>query len=176
MVRQLNQLAHMRQFTDPSFTIVVRPNADTLYSVLTYDVTKEPLVISVPDSGGRYFLLQWLDMWSDVFTVPGTRTTGNAAQTFAIVGPKWQDTLPEGIREYRSPTGQGLPHSIRAERGATSAHGGHARGAQADQDRAHQGWLSQQRLADQHDGDWHVRHRFPASRGHRLWRLRGEYH
>ena len=82
----VNQLAHAREFPDPSFTIVVRPNADTLYTALTYDVTKEPLVVSVPDSGGRYYLMPWLDCWTDVFTVPGKRTTGTGAQTFAIAG------------------------------------------------------------------------------------------
>ncbi|CAH1692725.1 conserved exported hypothetical protein [Hyphomicrobiales bacterium] len=104
----INQFGHMREFPDPSFTIVVRPNADTLYSSLGYDVSKEPLVISVPASDGRYYLLPWLDMWSDIFTVPGTRTSGNGAQTFAIVGPNWQGQLPAGITEYRSPTGRGL--------------------------------------------------------------------
>ncbi|MDI9848879.1 DUF1254 domain-containing protein [Rhodoblastus sp. 17X3] len=104
----INQFGHMREFPDPSFTIVVRPNADTLYSSLGYDVSKEPLIISVPESGGRYYLLPFLDFWSDVFTVPGTRTTGNDAQTFAIVGPNWQGQLPAGVTEYRSPTGSGL--------------------------------------------------------------------
>lgn len=104
----INQFGHARAFPDPNFTIVVRPNADTLYSSLGYDVSKEPLVISVPASDGRYYLLPFLDMWSDIFTVPGTRTSGNGAQTFAIVGPNWQGELPEGIMEYRSPTGSGL--------------------------------------------------------------------
>ena len=103
-----NQLGHIRAFPDPSFTLVVRPNADTLYSSLGYDVSAEPIVLSIPDSGGRYFLLPFLDMWSDIFTAPGTRTTGNNAQTFAIVGPHWQGRLPAGVREYRSPTGKGL--------------------------------------------------------------------
>ncbi|MGR9088706.1 MAG: DUF1254 domain-containing protein, partial [Gammaproteobacteria bacterium] len=81
---------------------------DTLYSPLSYDVSREPLVVSIPDAGDRYYLLPFLDMWSDVFTVPGTRTTGNGAQTFAIVGPDWKGHLPKGVKEYRSPTGQGL--------------------------------------------------------------------
>lgn len=104
----INQLAHAREFPDATFTIVVRPNADTLYTALTYDVTKEPLVISIPDSGGRYYLTPWLDYWTDVFTVPGSRTTGTGPLTYAIVGPKWKGTLPEGVKEYRSPTGSGL--------------------------------------------------------------------
>lgn len=104
----INQLAHGRVFPDHNFTVVVRPNADTLYTVLSFDVAKEPLVVSIPDSAGRYYLMPWLDAWTDVFAAPGTRTTGNAAQTFAIVGPNWQGRLPAGITEYRSPTAAGL--------------------------------------------------------------------
>jgi hypothetical protein len=103
----INQFAHMRAFPDASFTDVVRPNADTLYSSLWYDVSKEPLVISVATSGQRYFLLPMLDMWTDVWASPGTRTTGNAAQTFAIVGPRWQGTLPPDMEMLRSPTETG---------------------------------------------------------------------
>ncbi|MGR9085932.1 MAG: DUF1254 domain-containing protein, partial [Gammaproteobacteria bacterium] len=49
----VNQFGHMREFPDPSFTIVVRPNSDTLYSPLSYDVSREPLVVSIPDAGDR---------------------------------------------------------------------------------------------------------------------------
>ena len=103
----INQFGHARAFPDPSFTVVVRPNADTLYSSLVYDVSREPLVVTVPDSGGRYYLLPVLDKWSDVFAVPGSRTTGNRAQMFAIVGPNWQGELPPGLRRYDSPTAGG---------------------------------------------------------------------
>lgn len=104
----VNQLTHSRAFPDPNFTVVVRPNADTLYTVVTFDVSQEPLVIEMPDSAGRYYLMQAMDFWSDVFMSPGTRTTGNAAQSFAIVGPGWHGQLPAGVREYRSPTASGL--------------------------------------------------------------------
>ena len=76
----MNQFAHRRTFPDPKFTDVVRPNADTLYSSLWFDVAKDPLIISVPDSGGRYYLLPMLDMWTDVFASPGKRTTGTGAR------------------------------------------------------------------------------------------------
>ncbi|WP_342118580.1 DUF1254 domain-containing protein [Pseudoduganella sp. OTU4001] len=103
----VNQFVHMAAFPDANFTAVVRPNADTLYSSLWFDVAKEPLVISVPDSGGRYYLLPALDMWTDVFMSPGSRTTGNHAQTVAIVGPSWQGKLPAGVTAYRAPTASG---------------------------------------------------------------------
>ncbi|WP_246696916.1 DUF1254 domain-containing protein [Methylobacterium planeticum] len=107
MAAPVNQFAHLAAFPDAKFTDVVRPNADTLYSSMWFDVTKEPLVISLPASDGRYYLLPILDMWTEVFTSPGSRTTGNSAQTFALAGPDWSGTIPEGIDFVRSPTGMG---------------------------------------------------------------------
>jgi hypothetical protein len=92
----LNQFGHIREFPDPSFTIVVRPNADTLYSTLGYDVTREPLVISIPASNDRYYLLPFLDMWSDIFTAPGTRTTGNGAQYSPSSARRGKEAYPRG--------------------------------------------------------------------------------
>ncbi len=100
----MNQFAHVAAFPDDKFDTVVRPNADTLYSSLWFDVRREPVIITVPDSGGRYYLLPVLDMWTDVFTSPGTRTTGNGPQQFAIVGPRWHGKLPAGMAVYVSPT------------------------------------------------------------------------
>ncbi|UIF89714.1 DUF1254 domain-containing protein [Cupriavidus sp. UYPR2.512] len=103
----MNQFAHLAGFPDDKFDMVVRPNADTLYSILWFNVAREPLIITVPDSGGRYYLLPALDMWTDVFTSPGTRTTGNGPQQFAIVGPRWHGQLPAGVPAYVSPTSVG---------------------------------------------------------------------
>ena len=60
--------------------------------------------MSLPDFHDRYYLFPMLDAWTEVFQVPGKRTTGTGAQTYAIVGPGWTGQLPEGVREYRSPT------------------------------------------------------------------------
>jgi len=103
----MNQFSHVAAFPDPDWTMVVRPNADTLYSILFYDVGQEPLVVSAPDAAGRYYLLQLLDAWSDVFESIGTRTTGSTALRFALVGPTWQGGLPEGTILVRSPTSMG---------------------------------------------------------------------
>ena len=110
----VNQFYHMRAVPDASFTDVVRPNADTLYSSMWFDVEKEPLVVSVPDSGARYYLLPMLDMWTDVFASPGKRTTGTRAQTFAIVGPDWKGKLPDGVRLDSRADGRGLAHRAHA--------------------------------------------------------------
>lgn len=103
----MNQFAHVRAFPDHTFTEVIRPNADTLYSSLFFDVEREPLVISVPDSSGRYYLLPILDLWTDVFACPGARTTGTGAQTLAIAGPEWEGKLPDDVELIRAPTNVG---------------------------------------------------------------------
>ena len=74
----VNQIGHLREFPDYTFTDVVSPNADTLYSASWIDVTKEPMVLSVPAAGTRYYLMPLLDGWTNVFASPGTRTTGEA--------------------------------------------------------------------------------------------------
>jgi hypothetical protein len=103
----MNKFDHKRAFPDATFTDVVRPNADTLYSILWFDLAKEPLVINVSDSGGRYYLLQMLDMWSDVFASPGSRTTGTKAQLIVLAGAGWKGEIPEGATLIRSPTATG---------------------------------------------------------------------
>jgi hypothetical protein len=100
----MGQLIRLRTYPDASFRDVTAPNADTLYTTAWFDVSKEPWVLSVPAMGDRYFLLPMLDGWTEVFQVPGTRTTGDKAKTWAITGPNWKGKLPQGVREYKSPT------------------------------------------------------------------------
>lgn len=100
----MGQLLLMREYPNASFKDVTAPNADTLYSTAWLDLAKEPYVLSLPDLGDRYFLMPMLDGWTNVFEVPGTRTTGNKAQTYAITGPGWQGTLPVGVKQLKAPT------------------------------------------------------------------------
>ncbi|HQR38089.1 MAG TPA: DUF1254 domain-containing protein [Blastocatellia bacterium] len=101
----MGQFAKLRQYPDASFNAVTAPNADTLYSTAWLDLTTEPYILSVPDMGDRYFLLPMLDGWTNVFQVPGQRTTGDKPQKYAITGPNWKGgTLPEGVTEYKAPT------------------------------------------------------------------------
>ena len=99
-----NQFNDSHEFPDSSFTDVVSPNADTLYSMAWLDLSKEPIVLDLPDLGTRYYLMQMMDAWSNVFASPGTRTTGNRKGSYAIVGPAWTGTLPAGLKEIKSPT------------------------------------------------------------------------
>ena len=100
----VNQFANARAYPGANEKDVVRFNFDTLYSLAWIDVSKEPIILSVPNTGGRYYLLEMLDMWSDVFSVVGKRTTGTGAGNFALVNSGWEGTLPEGIAKIVAPT------------------------------------------------------------------------
>jgi hypothetical protein len=100
----MGQLIRLREYPNASFRDVTAPNADTLYTTCFLDVSKEPYVLSLPDAHGRYYLFPMLDGWTDVFQVPGKRTTGTGPQKYVITGPGWKGTLPKGVKEYKSPT------------------------------------------------------------------------
>jgi hypothetical protein len=100
----VNQFVNVKEFPDASFTDVVRANVDTLYSRAWLDLYNEPIVLSVPDTNDRYYLMPMLDGWTNVFSSPGKRTTETKAGNFAIVGPRWQGTLPPGVTEIKSTT------------------------------------------------------------------------
>lgn len=100
----MGQFARLRTYPNASFTDVTAPNADTLYTTAWIDVGQEPYILSLPDAKDRYYLFPMLDGWTDVFEVPGKRTTGTGPQKYAITGPGWQGKLPEGVKEYKSPT------------------------------------------------------------------------
>jgi hypothetical protein len=100
----MNMFANIGAYPTAEMRVVVRPNFDTLYSSGWLDLTKEPMIVSVPDTHGRYYLLPMLDMWTDVFASPGWRTTGTHAGDFAVVPEGWTGALPAGVVRIGSPT------------------------------------------------------------------------
>lgn len=100
----MNMFVSIPTYPPANFKGVVRPNFDTLYSSAWLDLTKEPMVISVPDTNGRYYLLPMLDMWSDVFASPGWRTTGTQVGYFLVTPPDWKGNIPVAFTQLKAPT------------------------------------------------------------------------
>ena len=103
----VNHFHHVRNVADASYRDGGSPNNDTLYSIAWVDVGREPVILSHPDMGDRYFTFQLASLDSDNFAYVGKRTTGSKAGSFAIVGPHWKGKLPPGIQllaASRTPT------------------------------------------------------------------------
>ena len=100
----MGRFISLKQYPNAEFRDVTAPNADTLYSSAWLDLSKEPYVLTIPDESDRYFLMPMLSGWTDVFAVPGKRTTGTGPQTYAITGPNWKGELPTGMKQLQSPT------------------------------------------------------------------------
>ena len=106
-VAPINQLArpYQAQLTAGS---LVQPmpiaTYDFAYANGWFNLTKEPMVLSVPASNGRYNVMTLYDEWTNVFASLGPRTTGNGSGAYAIVGPGWNGTLPPNLTKIQAPT------------------------------------------------------------------------
>ncbi len=122
MFAPINQIGNNRQFPDDKFTAIVKPNLDTYYSMAWIDLKAEPIVFTVPASD-RYYLMPLLDAYSNVFSSPGTRTTGTGAHTFLLTGSHWKGDVPAGMGQIKAPTNRvwliGRTQVNSAEDGAT---------------------------------------------------------
>lgn len=93
-----NVLTHQRGLLDARYKDGGRPNSDTVYSGGWFDLTREPVIVEVPDFGSRYYSIELANFDADNFGYIGTRATGSKAGTFALVGPNWTGSLPSGVK------------------------------------------------------------------------------
>ncbi len=98
-----NQFAHSGRLADPDATFV-SVNNDTLYSIAQLDLSAGPLLLDVPDTQGAYYVLQFVDAWSNNFGYIGRRATGTARSRWLIVPPGWRGKPPDGVQVISSPT------------------------------------------------------------------------
>ncbi|CAM3103898.1 DUF1254 domain-containing protein [Saccharomonospora xinjiangensis] len=94
----VNHFWHGRTLFDASDQEGLTPNNDTLYSAAWVDLSEEPVILSHPDMGERYFTFELVAITSDNYDYVGKRATGSAAGDFALVGPGWDGKLPQGVR------------------------------------------------------------------------------
>jgi hypothetical protein len=96
--RWCNLFTHERALLTAGKSRVVMPNNDTLYANAWLDLSQQPLVISMPDTGSRYYVLGFLDYYTNPFAHLGTRTTGNRARSVLVSGPGWSGEVPEAFQ------------------------------------------------------------------------------
>jgi hypothetical protein len=89
----------MPHFVSPYFTNVVRISLNSPWTRGFLDLDKDPIVLSVPDTKGRYYVFSVMNMWTDVFASIGKRTTGTAPGNFLIAGAHWSGVVPEDIKQ-----------------------------------------------------------------------------
>jgi hypothetical protein len=101
----LNTLYAMPDLASPTSNspLLASGNHETLYLGGYLDLSQEPEVLHVPDMAGRYYAVQFIDPWWDVFAYVGRRTTGTQAGDFLISGPRWRGTVPAGLTRISSP-------------------------------------------------------------------------
>jgi hypothetical protein len=101
---EINTFIHFRKLVSPGDTLVISPNVDTLYSNAWLDLSKGPLLLHIPKTTGRYYVMGMLDAWTNVFANPGTRTDGSDGDDFVIVGPHWNGELPSNLTKITAST------------------------------------------------------------------------
>jgi hypothetical protein len=98
----MGQLIKMRAYPAVDNKGAAAPNADTMYTMVWYDLSSEPWVFSIPDMGDRFYIMPMLSGNNEVFHVAGTRLTGGKPQKFLITGPGWSGTVPEGLTQVKA--------------------------------------------------------------------------
>lgn len=101
---RLNMITHRAQLLDHNARQVTAPNNDTIYSSSFLDLSGGPVEIDAPSSTDRYFSIAFMQAFTDVFAYIGTRATDGRGGRHWIVGPRWDGTVPRGIRLIRAPT------------------------------------------------------------------------
>src|SRR5262245_23011722 len=96
----LNQFAHASK---PSRS-QAHPDPHMLMSFAWLNLKREPLVLSLPDTGGRFYSMQVTDGWTNVRASLGARTSGHGARDVALVGPRWSGAIPDGLQTLAIPT------------------------------------------------------------------------
>jgi hypothetical protein len=99
-----NTFGHARELLDPSAHFV-SPNNDTLYMIALCDVRSGPLVLRVPDTADRYYVLQFVDAWTNNFAYIGRRATCTAEGHYLLAPHDYAGEVPEGMPVVCAPSG-----------------------------------------------------------------------
>ena len=94
----LNQFSNEKIFPDSKYSSNLYPNADTLYSSAWIELGKEPVILEIPDTKGRYSEFIVTDAWGNLITSLGKRISGTEKQKYIIAGTDWKGEDPAGLK------------------------------------------------------------------------------
>lgn len=101
------QIWKMADISTPTFAEesgYVTPNINVVYGFGFMDLGRQPIILTAPDSHGRYYMIEICDMWTNAFAYPAGAVAGYSGGKFALVGPGWNGTLPAGVQRIDCPT------------------------------------------------------------------------
>ncbi|TQF74923.1 DUF1254 domain-containing protein [Rhodococcus spelaei] len=98
-----NRFGHADALAGPQDTFV-SINNDTVYSLAQIDLSGGPVLLEVPDTNGAYYVLQFVDAWTDNFAYVGKRATGTSSGRYLLTPPAWTGDAPDGVTRISFPT------------------------------------------------------------------------
>jgi hypothetical protein len=102
-----NEIWRIENIANPTIAeqaAYVTPNVNVIYGFGFMDLGQQPIILSAPDSQGRYYMVEICDMWTNAFAYVGGVATGYKGSIFALVGPGWEGELPSGVKRIDCPT------------------------------------------------------------------------
>jgi hypothetical protein len=102
-----NQIWRVEDIANPTIAAQARyvtPNVNVIYGFGFMELSQQPIILTAPDSRGRYYMIEICDMWTNAFAYVGGIATGYQGGTFALVQQGWQGELPEGVHRIECPT------------------------------------------------------------------------
>jgi len=100
----VNTINFARQLSNTTWVQYGLPNVNVLYGNAWLNMAKGPLVLLIPPIPDRYYVMQFMDTFGQVFAYVGARATGSTGGTFVIAGPNWNGIVPNGMHEIKTPT------------------------------------------------------------------------
>jgi len=82
----------------------VLPNLSVIYGFGFLDLRQEPVILTLPDSAGLYYMVETVDMWTNAFAYPAGAEAGYKGGKVAYVAPGWKGELPPGVKRIDAPT------------------------------------------------------------------------